>query len=40
MGDLHFAIFSLGVFGISPVTPPLGSACFIVTGLAKIGIVT
>jgi tripartite ATP-independent transporter DctM subunit len=39
MGDLHFAIFSLAVFGISLVTPPLGSACFIVTGLAKIRIV-
>jgi tripartite ATP-independent transporter DctM subunit len=39
MGDLHFAIFSLAVFGISLVTPPLGSACFIVSGLAEIRIV-
>jgi TRAP-type C4-dicarboxylate transport system permease large subunit len=39
MGDLHFAIFSLAVFGISLVTPPLGSTCFIVTGLAKTRIV-
>jgi tripartite ATP-independent transporter DctM subunit len=39
MSDLHFAIFSLAVFGISLVTPPLGSASFIVTGIAKIRIV-
>jgi tripartite ATP-independent transporter DctM subunit len=39
MGELHFAIFSLAVFGISLVTPPLGSACFIVTGIARIKIV-
>ena len=39
MGELHFAIFSLAVFGISLVTPPLGSACFIVTGIARIRIV-
>ncbi|GIM91066.1 TRAP transporter large permease [Paractinoplanes toevensis] len=39
MGELHFAIFSLAVFGISLVTPPLGSASFIVTGLAKIRVV-
>jgi tripartite ATP-independent transporter DctM subunit len=39
MGPLHFAVFSLAVFGISLVTPPLGSACFIVTGLAGIRIV-
>jgi tripartite ATP-independent transporter DctM subunit len=39
MGELHFAIFSLAVFGISLVTPPLGSACFIVTGIAQIRIV-
>lgn len=39
MSDLHFAIFSLAVFGISLVTPPLGSACFIVCGIAKIRIV-
>jgi tripartite ATP-independent transporter DctM subunit len=38
MGDLHFAIFSLAVFGISLVTPPLGSACFIVCGIARIKI--
>jgi tripartite ATP-independent transporter DctM subunit len=39
MSELHFAIFSLAVFGISLVTPPLGSACFIVTGIARIKIV-
>jgi len=39
MGELHFAIFSLAVFGISLVTPPLGSACFIVCGIARIRIV-
>ncbi|GAA3267384.1 hypothetical protein GCM10020218_005350 [Dactylosporangium vinaceum] len=39
MGELHFAIFSLAVFGISLVTPPLGSACFIVCGIARIKIV-
>jgi tripartite ATP-independent transporter DctM subunit len=39
MGELHFAIFSLAIFGISLVTPPLGSACFIVTGIARIKIV-
>ncbi|WP_327010347.1 TRAP transporter large permease [Dactylosporangium sp. NBC_01737] len=38
MGELHFAIFSLAVFGISLVTPPLGSACFIVCGIARIRI--
>ncbi|OLB73481.1 MAG: C4-dicarboxylate ABC transporter permease [Actinobacteria bacterium 13_2_20CM_2_71_6] len=38
MSELHFAIFSLAVFGISLVTPPLGPACFIVTGLAQIRI--
>ena len=36
MSDLHFAIFSLAVFGISLVTPPLGSASFIVSGLANL----
>jgi tripartite ATP-independent transporter DctM subunit len=39
MSELHFAIFALAVFGISLVTPPLGSACFIVTGIARIRIV-
>ncbi len=39
MSELHFAIFSLAVFGISLVTPPIGSACFIVTGIARIRIV-
>ena len=38
MSELHFGIFSLAVFGISLVTPPLGPACFIVTGLARINI--
>lgn len=36
MSPLHFAVFSLAVFGISLVTPPLGSACFIVTGIANV----
>lgn len=36
MSPLHFAVFSLAVFGISLVTPPLGSACFIVTGIADV----
>lgn len=36
MHPIHFAIFSLAVFGISRVTPPLGTACFVVTLLAKV----
>ncbi len=36
MHPIHFAIFSLAVFGISLVTPPLGTACFVVTSLAGI----
>ena len=36
MNPIHFAIFSLAVFGISLVTPPLGTACFVVTSLAKV----
>lgn len=36
MHPIHFAIFSLAVFGISLVTPPLGTACFVVTSLAKV----
>jgi tripartite ATP-independent transporter DctM subunit len=39
MGELHYAILSLAIFGISLVTPPLGSACFIVTGIARIRII-
>ena len=36
MHPIHFAIFSLAVFGISLVTPPLGTACFVVTSLAGV----
>ena len=36
MSPLHFAIFALAVTGISLVTPPLGSACFVVTSLARV----
>jgi tripartite ATP-independent transporter DctM subunit len=35
MQRLHFAIFSLAVLGISLVTPPLGTACFVVVGIAR-----
>jgi tripartite ATP-independent transporter DctM subunit len=35
MERLHFAIFSLAVLGISLVTPPLGTACFVVCGIAR-----
>jgi tripartite ATP-independent transporter DctM subunit len=35
MASIHFAIFALAVFGISLVTPPLGTACFVVTSIAR-----
>jgi tripartite ATP-independent transporter DctM subunit len=36
MSPLHFAIFSLAIFGISLVTPPIGTACFVVSAIAKL----
>jgi tripartite ATP-independent transporter DctM subunit len=36
MTELHFAIFSLAIFGISLVTPPIGTACFVVSAIARI----
>jgi tripartite ATP-independent transporter DctM subunit len=36
MHPIHFAIFTLAVIGISLVTPPLGTACFVVTSLAGV----
>ena len=33
---IHFAIFSLAIFGISLVTPPIGTACFVVSAIAKV----
>jgi tripartite ATP-independent transporter DctM subunit len=36
MSELHFAIFSLAIFGISLVTPPMGTACFVVCAIAKV----
>jgi tripartite ATP-independent transporter DctM subunit len=36
MSTLHFAIFSLAIFGISLVTPPIGTACFVVSAIAKL----
>ncbi len=36
MSPIHFAIFALAVTGISLVTPPLGSACFVVTSIARV----
>ncbi|MGO8867460.1 MAG: TRAP transporter large permease [Alphaproteobacteria bacterium] len=36
MSPLHFAIFSLAIFGISLVTPPMGTACFVVSAVAKV----
>jgi tripartite ATP-independent transporter DctM subunit len=38
MDPMHFAIFSLAVFGVSLVSPPIGTACFVVSGIAKIEI--
>lgn len=35
MESIHFAIFALAVLGISLVTPPLGTACFVVCGIAR-----
>ncbi len=34
MNPIHFAIFTLAVIGISVVTPPLGTACFVVTSIS------
>jgi TRAP-type C4-dicarboxylate transport system permease large subunit len=39
MSDIHFAILSIAIVGISLVTPPIGTACFIVTGIARIKMV-
>lgn len=36
MSSLHFAIFSLAIFGISLVTPPIGTACFVVSAIARV----
>ena len=33
---IHFAIFALAIIGISLVTPPLGTACFVVSAIAKV----
>jgi tripartite ATP-independent transporter DctM subunit len=38
MSPIHFAIFSLAIFGISLVTPPIGTACFVVSAIAKVNI--
>jgi TRAP-type C4-dicarboxylate transport system permease large subunit len=37
--DIHFAILAIAIVGISLVTPPIGTACFIVTGVANIRMV-
>lgn len=37
MSALHFAVLALAVIGISLVTPPLGTACFIVSGIGDVG---
>jgi tripartite ATP-independent transporter DctM subunit len=37
--DIHFAILAIAIVGISLVTPPIGTACFIVTGVANIKMV-
>lgn len=36
MSALHFAVLALAVIGISLVTPPLGTACFIISGIADV----
>ncbi|TDD83081.1 TRAP transporter large permease [Actinomadura darangshiensis] len=36
MSPLHFAVLALAIIGISLVTPPLGTACFIVSGIANV----
>lgn len=36
MSELHFAIFSLAIFGVSLVTPPMGTACFVVCAIGKV----
>lgn len=38
MHPIHFAIFTLAIIGISLVTPPLGTACFVVAGISKTNI--
>lgn len=38
-GDIHFSILAIAIVGISLVTPPIGTACFIVTGVANIRMV-
>ncbi|HTV74884.1 MAG TPA: TRAP transporter large permease [Candidatus Acidoferrales bacterium] len=38
MSPIHFAIFSLAIFGISLVTPPIGTACFVVSAIARVNI--
>jgi TRAP-type C4-dicarboxylate transport system permease large subunit len=37
--DIHFSILAIAIVGISLVTPPIGTACFIVTGVANIRMV-
>ncbi|HEY8652033.1 MAG TPA: TRAP transporter large permease [Dermatophilaceae bacterium] len=37
--DIHFSILAIAIVGISLVTPPIGTACFIVTGVAGIKMV-
>ena len=37
--DIHFSILAIAIVGISLVTPPIGTACFIVTGVADIKMV-
>jgi tripartite ATP-independent transporter DctM subunit len=37
--DIHFSILAIAIVGISLVTPPIGTACFIVTGVANIKMV-
>jgi TRAP-type C4-dicarboxylate transport system permease large subunit len=40
MSPIHFAIFALAIFGISLVTPPIGTACFVVSAIARVNIKT
>jgi TRAP-type C4-dicarboxylate transport system permease large subunit len=40
MSPIHFAIFALAIFGISLVTPPIGTACFVVSAIARVNIRT
>ncbi|WP_261986445.1 TRAP transporter large permease [Actinomadura sp. HBU206391] len=39
MSPLHFSVLALAIIGISLVTPPLGTACFIVSGIADVSMV-